>query len=227
MGFVGRPSWEELRQGAKPGPYEAEPGEWPHGWQYFASSASEHHFTETVFLAQSCAADKAHLRSHSRAGCADFLRGCPTAREFALQPIVFRTVVLERLRLPLLITEARCERGASLDQRGRHRAACPRSGRLRSRAVPTEGTLARVCREAGASVRCNAKLRDMNIAVSAADERSIEVLASGLPVHHGAQLAVDITLRSAVTAQGEARPNAAHVNGAVLTAARQAKAAKY
>ena len=66
----------------------------------------------------------------------------------------------------------------------------------------------------------------MNIDVSAADERSIEVLASGLPVHHGAQLAVDITLRSAVTA-GEARPNAARVNGAVLTAARQAKAAKY
>ena len=67
----------------------------------------------------------------------------------------------------------------------------------------------------------------MNIDVSAADERSIEVLASGLPVHHGAQLAMDITLRSAVTAQGEARPNVARVNGAVLTAARQAKAAKY
>ena len=53
-----------------------------------------------------------------------------------------------------------------------------------------ERTLARVCREAGATVRCNAKLRDMNVRVHATDERSIEVLASGLAMNHGAQLAV-------------------------------------
>ena len=51
-----------------PHQHGSEPGEWPHGWQYFASSASEHHFRETVVLAQSCAADQAHLRSHSGAG---------------------------------------------------------------------------------------------------------------------------------------------------------------
>ena len=37
----------------------------------------------------------------------------------------------------------------------------------------------------------------MNVAVSAQDERAIEVLASGLPIHHGAQLAVDVTMRCA------------------------------
>ena len=42
-----------------------------------------------------------------------------------------------------------------------------------------------------------------------------------------ALLAVDITLRSTLTAQGEARPNAAHVNGAVLAATRRDEAAKY
>ena len=47
------------------------------------------HFRETVALAQSCAVDKAHLRSHSGGGCADVLSGCPTAPEFTLQPIVF------------------------------------------------------------------------------------------------------------------------------------------
>ena len=52
--------------------------------------------------------------------------------------------------------------------------------------------MARVCREAGATVRCHAKLRDMNVAVSAQDERAVEVLASGLPIHHGAQLTVDV-----------------------------------
>ena len=69
-----------------------------------------------------------------------------------MQPVLFRTLLLERMRLPLQITEARCECGSQLDKLGRHRGACPRSGRLRSRALPIERTLARVCREAGASV---------------------------------------------------------------------------
>ena len=49
----------------------------------------------------------------------------------------------------------------------------------------------------------------MNVVVSASDERSIEVLASGLPFHHGAQLAIDVTLRSALTSCGNAIPGAA------------------
>ena len=130
--------------------------------------------------------------------------------------------MLERLRLPLDVTDASCECGSRLDL-----AACPRSVRLRSQAFGTERSLAWVCREAGATVICNTKLRDMNDLVPAHDERPIEVLVSGLPLHHGAQLAVDITLRSALTAQGRARPNASHVNGAVLTRAREEKEAKY
>ena len=85
-----------------------------------------------------------------------------------------------RLRLPLQVAEAVCECGADLDREGRHRAACARSGRLKTRALAPERTLARVCREAGATVRFNAKLRDMNLLfVAADDERAIEVLASG------------------------------------------------
>ena len=41
-------------------------------------------------------------------------------------------------------------------------------------------------------VRHNVKLRDMNVHVDPSDEREVEVFA-GLPIHHGAQLAVDIT----------------------------------
>ena len=52
-----------------------------------------------------------------------------------------------------------------LSASGRHRAACPRSGRLRSRAVGPERILARVCREAGATVLCNVRLRVMSVAV--------------------------------------------------------------
>ena len=46
-------------------------------------------------------------------------------------------------------------------------------------------------------------------------------------MNHGAQLAVDITMRSAVTACGRACPNAAIVDGAVLTEARHDKERKY
>ena len=69
-------------------------------------------------------------------------------------------------------------------------------------------------REAGATVRCNTKLRDLNIGVSLQDERAIEVMASGLPFHQGAQLPVDITLRSATTAAGLPCTNVACTNGA-------------
>ena len=80
--------------------------------------------------------------------------------------------------------------------------------------------MARICREAGATVRVNVKLRDMNVTVSVQDEREVEVLASGLPLQHGSQLAMDVTLRCALTACGRARPNAATVDGAVADAAR-------
>ena len=45
--------------------------------------------------------------------------------EFKVVPEHFRALVLERMRLPLQIVEARCECGAALDVQGRHRAACP------------------------------------------------------------------------------------------------------
>ena len=95
---------------------------WQHGWQYHASSSSEHHFRETVIFATSCAADQ-----HSGPGAGDAMLGCPTGFEFQLQPELFRTLVLERLRLPLNITDETCACGAALDTMGRHRAAWVRS----------------------------------------------------------------------------------------------------
>ena len=166
-GFGSRPDWVALRNGARPPvTTSAEPGEWQHGWQCNASSTSEHHFRETMVLSPACPSDRAHLRSHSGPGSSGVLLGAPTGREYRVLPEHFRTVVLERLRVPLQLVEARCECGAVLDTYGRHRAACPRSGRLKRRAVPPEKTLARICREVGATVRFNAKLRDMNVAVA-------------------------------------------------------------
>ena len=131
-------------------------------------------------------------------------------------------------RFPLPVTEATCDGcHAPLDPRGVHRAPCARSGRVRKRATPIERTLARVFREAGAQVRFNALLRDMNIGVRAGDNRRIKVLAQDLPCFGGAQLTVDVTLRSALGCTGEPQPHAADVDGAILVQARADKETTY
>ena len=53
QGFVNRPTWTELSFGQGPLATDCtELGEWQHGWQFHASSSSEHFFRETVVLAQ-------------------------------------------------------------------------------------------------------------------------------------------------------------------------------
>ena len=73
----------------------------------------------------------------------------------------------------------------------------------------------------------NTFLRDMNVGVRADDDRRIEVLAQDLPCFGGAQLAVDVTLRSALGSSGEPHPQAAHVDGATLVQARADKETTY
>ena len=76
-------------------------------------------------------------------------------------------------------------------------------------------------------VRTNAKLRDMNIGVGASDERHIEVLAQGLPCRSGRQLAVDVTLRSVLAADGEPHPRTANEDGVAADGARRDKEDQY
>ena len=174
------------------------------------------------------AARRAHIRSHSGRNAGVALAHCPTAPEFTIQPHLFRTLLMERMCLPLQLTEACCEGcHARLDEYGRHRASCTRSGRVKKRATLTERMVVRIFREAGATVRPNVFLRDMNVDVSAADGRNVEVLAQDLPCFGGVQLAVDITLRSALSSEGEAHLDAADIDGAVLLKARADKETQY
>ena len=76
-------------------------------------------------------------------------------------------------------------------------------------------------------MRFNVPLKDMNVRVRAGDERGIEVLAHDLPCFGGARLAVDITMRCALSTSGEPHPGAADVDGAVLTQARRDKETTY
>ena len=59
----------------------------------------------------------------------------------------------------------------------------------------------------------NVPLRDLNIDAPAVDGRRIDVMANGLPVWQGAQIAVDATIVSPVRRDGEARPGADREQG--------------
>ncbi|CAK0830298.1 unnamed protein product [Prorocentrum cordatum] len=71
-------------------------------------------------------------------------------------------------------------------------------------------------------------LRDLNVdGVDPRDGRKIEVIANGLPLWGGAQLAIDATLVSPVRTDGTAQPRAADEDGVQLAVARGRKEATY
>ena len=132
QGFWWRPSWTELREGKPPQHDARDPGEWPHGWQYWASSVTDTHFRRISMLTGRAASFRAHLRSHSGLNAGIVLSHAPTTPECTVPPHLFRVILLERLALPLPVNEARCDGcHEPLDTFGRHLAACPRTGRLR------------------------------------------------------------------------------------------------
>ena len=59
------------------------------------------------------------------------------------------------------------------------------------------------------------------------DQRRIEVIAEGLPVFHGAQLAIDATLVSPLRAVGEPHRRCPFEDGVALTLARRRKERTY
>ena len=77
------------------------------------------------------------------------------------------------------------------------------------------------------------RLRDTRISVSsgqhsnALDNRRLEIVADGLPLFLGAQLAVDTTLVSVLRRDGTPRPRCANEDGAALVAARRRKEGTY
>ena len=80
----------------------------------------------------------------------------------------------------------------------------------------------------GARVMENVLLRDMNLNdISARDSRRVEVVANGLPLWRGAQLAVDITFVSPVRRNGEPQPGASDEDGVQLRVARRRKERTY
>ena len=67
------------------------------------------------------------------------------------------------------------------------------------------------------------RVADMNIDVPVVDDRRINVVANGLPLWHGAQLAVDATLVSLVTRAGEPQTRTDVEPGRAVSSAAERK----
>ena len=91
-----------------------------------------------------------------------------------------------------------------------------------------EHAAARVCRDMGARVTTHTLLSHLNIpSVSRGDNRRIEVIANGLPLFQGVQLAVDTTLVSPIASSSQPRRRQGVFTGAALAQARRSKELTY
>ena len=101
---------------------------------------------------------------------------------------------------------------------------CATIGVLGRRGFSLESAAAHVCREASGRVSVNVFVSDLDIAIlGVMDNIRLEVVADGLPLFHGAQLAVDTTIVSALKRDGSACRRSVTVDGASLTRPRQRK----
>ena len=224
------PSWEELAAGraAPPhlGPDQAHPtlGQ---GWQRHAAQSSHHSFRQEL-RNHLGPASQALLDSQSGPHASRAFTTIPFGPDTTYQPHIFRILLLRRFRLALPLSARRCRCRRILDPLGDHRSACAQAGVLRSRGVPLEKAAARVCREAGARVTTNTRLMDLKIDnIQRQDDRRIEVIANGLPLWGGVQLAIDTTLMSPLTRASEPRSRAGRYAGAAVQDARRAKERTY
>ena len=84
------------------------------------------------------------------------------------------------------------------------------------------------CAERRGRVSLNVRVGDLDLPPrGAVDQRRLEVVVDGLPLFHGAQLAIDTTMVSPVRGDGRPRPQCARVDGAALARARRRKEATY
>ena len=209
-------------------PVDFEPGGTRNGWQHEAASRVEESFRETNLFPRMGDARKALVRSQGGSGAGMALSTCPVNRLTTFSPQVFRVILLRRLHLPLPLTVRNCKCGQPLDICGHHRAACARAGVLGGRGWALENVVARICREAGGRVTTNVLVRNLDlVGPGVEDNRRLEVVADGLPLFGGAQLAIDTTVVSALHADGTARRRAATHDGVATAEARRRKSRTY
>ena len=202
----GAPGWRVLPTAQPEGLAARVPGVLaiPHeGWQRDASSFLEQLFLDSVLPRVSLMS--AHCSAPGQGGPLAALpfTAMPVSPQQRFDSDIFRVLLLRRLSLPLPLSHS-CRCGRPLDCLGHHRASCALASVLGRRGFALESAAARVCHEAGAGVSTDVFLRDLDlVGMCVQDQRRIKVIAEGLPIFHGAQLAIDTTLVSPLRADGE------------------------
>ena len=223
------PAWDQLIYNSSP-PSDPRPHEGPNittGWQHCATNAYHANF-QAELLTRLDPANQTLLASQSGPHASRPFTTIPYHADTTYPSHLFRILLRRRLRLLIPLTASHCRCRRTLDPYGDHRAACAQSGILRSRAGPLEKAAARICREAGARVTTNTLLTDLNIEHSTRpDDRRIEVIANGLTLWGGTQLAIDTTLVSPLTRDGQPRRRAGQFTGAAVQDARKRKERTY
>ena len=143
---------------------------------------------------------RAFLRSQGGHMASSPFTTCPASFHARFDPQLFRVLLLRRFWQPLPPVLRICRCGRPLDSSGHH------SGVFGPGGFAVESAVARVCREAGGRVSCTVFVRDLDVGVPVAGD-------GRLPLFHGAQLAVDVTMVSALWCDGTPHRRAAEEDG--------------
>ena len=212
--FRAKPTWQELVDGARPPErlqqYDEEPGQWPHGWQFYASLGPILQHREHEVLPTLDAAMRARVRSQSGAHAGDHLTALPTCEYTIASPLRMNAMLRRRARLPLAFARrdcraAKCQRlGVSqLDEYGDHPAACPRTGALRRRGAAVERAFRPLWVEAPVQADDEHPLvRALEPTVPTSDGRQADVLVRGLSIGGSLPIVGDMCMAACCTWTG-------------------------
>ena len=179
------------------------------GWQRCAGAAAETRALE-IFFSDLDSASRALLLSQCGPGASCAITVLPTGPDFTVPSDEFRILLLRRLRMPRPLAPQRCRCGGALDEYGDHRSACCvrsggdagaaswAAGASRGPHLP-RGRGTRRCEHSVARLEPKKK----NLDLPAGDARRIEVVANGMPIWRGVQVAVDTTPVSRSSATDE------------------------
>ena len=218
-------------------PDEFEPGCSRRGWQHEAASRTEMVHRDTWIMPRLTDDERAMLRSQSGPGSGLAFSSVPaSACPTELIPITSECCCcadfvspfspVSQGHLPVwpspstLLASHRAVSAAELPSVGQ---AGLSSGELLSSDLPRGSVQQSLDECVGSSGLCSGS----SVAPNAHDARRLEIVAEGLPLYGGAQLAVDTTLVSAHHCDGTARLGAAHIDGAALVVARRRKERAY
>ena len=197
-------------------------------WQQKATRQTEHKFLRDEVWPWLDDSRRALFRSqHGPLASVPFI-ALPTTRATRIDPQPFRILLCRRLHLPLPLTLRSCRCGRQLDSFGHHRAACAEAGGFGTPWISSGGGRSSDLQGGWSSSVHNVFLTDLDLAAfNVLDGRRLEVVADGLTLFRGAQLAIDATMVSPLHRDGSARRRAAAVDGAALEAARRRKERTY